>query len=168
MPPDGRKSHTPFPLCERWYFPSWTQQEIADAVGVAQDTLKDTFREFGDIAKIPKTDQASAEHATDFEVPKQNGLRIRRLPHSSATVGRMLPVGLRRFLSDTRRYVHYPRFCRGLLRHGNGLLMRTSLGGRFGEILPGVATPARIIFVVFCWYLTTFVEFRVFSQTVTR
>lgn len=49
-----------------------TQQEIADAMGVKQDSLKDSFREFGDFAKIPKTQQAAADHATDFDPPIYN------------------------------------------------------------------------------------------------
>lgn len=45
----------------------WTQQEIADAVGVKQNTLNETFIEFGDIANFDKSQQSAADHATDFK-----------------------------------------------------------------------------------------------------
>jgi len=50
----------------------WTQQEIADAVGMKADSLKDIVRDFGDIAEIPKPDQSAATHAADFDTPIYN------------------------------------------------------------------------------------------------
>ncbi len=50
----------------------WTQQEIADAVGIKQDTIKDSLRDFGNIARFPKTKQNAANHETDFELPLYN------------------------------------------------------------------------------------------------
>ncbi|MCH7725796.1 MAG: hypothetical protein IH991_04845 [Planctomycetes bacterium] len=47
-----------------------TQQEIAEAVGCDQRSL--SFTDFGNIANLSKTDQASAEHATDFDIPIYN------------------------------------------------------------------------------------------------
>lgn len=50
----------------------YTQQEIADAVGIPRKTVDDTFGEFGDVSKLAKSDQSSAEHATDFTQPIYN------------------------------------------------------------------------------------------------
>lgn len=50
----------------------WTQQEIAAETGAPQQTIADVLTEFGDIAKLGKSDRAAAEHATDFEVPIYN------------------------------------------------------------------------------------------------
>ena len=48
-----------------------TQQEIADATGWSQPTVK-SFIENGSVADLDKTDQLSAEHATDFTPPIYN------------------------------------------------------------------------------------------------
>jgi DNA-binding XRE family transcriptional regulator len=52
----------------------WTQQEIADAVGVdvKSRAFTDTFLQFGNVASLQKTQQSAAEHATDFDVPIYN------------------------------------------------------------------------------------------------
>lgn len=50
----------------------YTQQEIADAVGIPRKTVDDTFGEFGDVSKLAKSDQSAAEHATDFTPPIYN------------------------------------------------------------------------------------------------
>lgn len=50
----------------------WTQEEIAEAVGVPQRTVADRFSENGNLAKIAKSAQAMAEHATDSGVPVYN------------------------------------------------------------------------------------------------
>ena len=50
----------------------YTQQEIAEAIGIPRKTVDDTFGESGEIAKLAKTDQLSAEHATDFAPPIYN------------------------------------------------------------------------------------------------
>jgi hypothetical protein len=49
----------------------YTQQEIADATGWSQPTVK-SFIENGSVADLDKTDQLSAEHATDFTPPIYN------------------------------------------------------------------------------------------------
>lgn len=50
----------------------WTQDEIASEVGATRDEVRGSLGEIGDIAKIPKSDRAAAEHATDFEPPLYN------------------------------------------------------------------------------------------------
>lgn len=50
----------------------YTQQEIAEAIGIPRKTVDDTFGESGEIAKLAKTDQSAAEHATDFTPPIYN------------------------------------------------------------------------------------------------
>ena len=50
----------------------YTQQEIADAVGMERDSINKSFGDFGNIAEFGKTAQAAAEHATDFEPPIYN------------------------------------------------------------------------------------------------
>jgi len=52
----------------------WTQQEIADDVGMTRATLStdESFAEIGNIAKLSKTDQSAADHATDFDPPLYN------------------------------------------------------------------------------------------------
>jgi hypothetical protein len=68
----GRLRHRSAPSLKR-IFDLWlacyTQQEIADAVGIPQQTVASSFTEFGDIAKLGKTQQADANHATDFDLP---------------------------------------------------------------------------------------------------
>ena len=50
----------------------WTQQEIADAVGVPQKEVDRSLSQFGSVSDLTKTQQSAAEHATDFEVPIYN------------------------------------------------------------------------------------------------
>jgi predicted transcriptional regulator len=53
----------------------YTQEEIAEEVGCDQKTATnviDDFRKNGDLADFPKSEQADASHATDFEVPIYN------------------------------------------------------------------------------------------------
>jgi len=61
--------------CDRRIFDLWlaccTQDEIAAECGCTRDEVRG-FGDFGDIAKFPKTHQAAAEHATDFEPPLYN------------------------------------------------------------------------------------------------
>lgn len=57
-----------------------TQQEIADAVGIPQQTLSASFTEFGNIANLGKPDQSAAEHATDFKVPLYNIWKQQAVP----------------------------------------------------------------------------------------
>jgi hypothetical protein len=47
----------------------WTQEEIAESVGVHKDTADEICRK---LANLPKSDKAAGEHATDFEVPLYN------------------------------------------------------------------------------------------------
>jgi hypothetical protein len=44
----------------------WTEQEIAEATGVHRDTVNEICR---NLADLPKSDKAAAEHATDFDPP---------------------------------------------------------------------------------------------------
>lgn len=57
-------------IFEMW-LACYTQQEIADAVGIPRKTVDDTFGEFGDVSKLAKSDQSAAEHATDFTPCRQ-------------------------------------------------------------------------------------------------
>lgn len=50
----------------------WTQQEIADEVGVTKDTVCQITAEFPKSDKLTKPQQSAAEHATDFDVPIYN------------------------------------------------------------------------------------------------
>jgi transcriptional regulator with XRE-family HTH domain len=60
-------------IFELW-LAGWTQEEIAAAVGVERATLSTdkSFAEIGNVAKLSKTEQAAAEHATDFTIPVYN------------------------------------------------------------------------------------------------
>lgn len=49
----------------------WTQQEIADEVGVTQAEIAKSIPN-GDLAILNKSDRAAAEHATDFDPPLYN------------------------------------------------------------------------------------------------
>lgn len=50
----------------------YSQQEIAEAEGVSRDSITDIVGEFSDVKKLPKSDLASADHATDFTPPIYN------------------------------------------------------------------------------------------------
>jgi hypothetical protein len=50
----------------------WTQQEIANEVGVTNQQVSQLTAELPDIGKLAKGDKTSAEHATDFDVPIYN------------------------------------------------------------------------------------------------
>jgi len=43
-----------------------------DAEGLSRDSVTDIMAEFSDMKKLPKSDIADAEHATDFEIPIYN------------------------------------------------------------------------------------------------
>ena len=49
----------------------YTQQDIADVVGVTQGEIAKSIPN-GNLAKLNKTERATAEHATDFTVPIYN------------------------------------------------------------------------------------------------
>ena len=49
----------------------WTQQEIADEIGVTQGEIAKSIPN-GDIAILNKSERAAAEHATDFDPPIYN------------------------------------------------------------------------------------------------
>ena len=69
---------------DRQIFDLWlachTQQEIADEVGLSQSEVDRCFTQFGNIAILGKTDQSSAAHATEFDVPLYNVGRHRSTP----------------------------------------------------------------------------------------
>jgi hypothetical protein len=45
----------------------WTQEQIAEAVGITREAITKILVEMAGLPKLPKTAQAAAEHATDFE-----------------------------------------------------------------------------------------------------
>jgi len=47
----------------------WTQQEIADEVGLTQETVKEVLKKSAD---LPKPFKPTADHLTDFKVPLYN------------------------------------------------------------------------------------------------
>jgi DNA-binding CsgD family transcriptional regulator len=49
-----------------------TQEEIAEAENVDPKTVRDILGEMADLPKLPKSDQAAASHATDFDPPIYN------------------------------------------------------------------------------------------------
>lgn len=50
----------------------WTQQEIADAVGLTKQAVDLVCQEVADLPKLDKHQQSAADHATDFEIPIYN------------------------------------------------------------------------------------------------
>jgi hypothetical protein len=50
----------------------YTQEEIAKAENISRDRVTDIVGENADLRKLPKSDLADAEHATDFDVPIYN------------------------------------------------------------------------------------------------
>jgi hypothetical protein len=56
---------------QRW-LACWTIEEIAEAEGVAPNTVKAVFADFADLENLQKLDKANAEHATDFDLPIYN------------------------------------------------------------------------------------------------
>jgi len=50
----------------------WTQQEIADEVGLTNQQVSQITADLPEIGKLSKPDQSAATHATDFEVPIYN------------------------------------------------------------------------------------------------
>ena len=58
-------------IFEMW-MACYTQQEIADVVGMTNQQVSQITAELPEIGKLAKTAQAAAEHATDFEPPIYN------------------------------------------------------------------------------------------------
>jgi len=52
----------------------WTQQEIADAVGITKQAVDLVCQEMANLPKLDKLDQSSADHATDFQTPTNGSL----------------------------------------------------------------------------------------------
>lgn len=50
----------------------YTQQEIADIVGISQQTVADSIKDFTDFGKVSDSGKATANHVTDFEPPIYN------------------------------------------------------------------------------------------------
>ncbi|MEX0727743.1 MAG: hypothetical protein WD065_15810, partial [Planctomycetaceae bacterium] len=50
----------------------WTQQEIADEVGLTNQQVSQITADLPEVGKLNKPDKAAAEHATDFETPIYN------------------------------------------------------------------------------------------------
>jgi hypothetical protein len=61
---------------DRQIFDMWlschTQEDAAETVGIPQQTVSDRFTEFGQLSNLGKTDEANAQHATDFTPPIYN------------------------------------------------------------------------------------------------
>ncbi|MFC1765645.1 hypothetical protein ACFL6U_26665, partial [Planctomycetota bacterium] len=53
----------------------YTQQEIADAVGIPRKTPDDIIGENGKLADLAKHPQLDTNHATDFDVPIKREVR---------------------------------------------------------------------------------------------
>lgn len=50
----------------------WTNKEIAELEGLTEEAVRQITQEFPDLEKLGKPDKASAEHATDFDIPIYN------------------------------------------------------------------------------------------------
>jgi hypothetical protein len=63
-----------------------TQQVIAEAVGITQQTLSTdkAFTAIGNLANLSKADRAASEHAVDFDVPNRMGALLVELLTRSA------------------------------------------------------------------------------------
>lgn len=61
---------------EKKIFSMWmachTQQEIADTIGIAQQTVAGEIADFTEIGQLSESGKAAANHATDFEPPIYN------------------------------------------------------------------------------------------------
>jgi len=58
-------------IFELW-LAGWTQAEIAAAVGVTKMAISKHLEDSPDVYKLNKTNQAAAEHATEFKIPVYN------------------------------------------------------------------------------------------------
>lgn len=65
----------------------WTQDEIASELGCTRDDVRGSLGDCGDIAKLPKSDRAAAEHATEFEPPIYNVWKQQEKSHGSSHFG---------------------------------------------------------------------------------
>src|SRR5712691_7283172 len=50
----------------------WTDQEIAESVGITHQAVNLVLQETADLPKLAKSDQAASSHATDFDPPLYN------------------------------------------------------------------------------------------------
>ncbi len=74
----------------------YTQQEIADDVGVSQkeaDRTLASFSQYGESSILTKTQRAAAEHATDFDVPIYNIWKQQTKSEGSSTLPEVAPRG---------------------------------------------------------------------------
>jgi len=55
-----------------WWLQYYTQQEIAEREGISKGQINEICSEFSDLKKLNKSEQAAAEHATEFEPPIYN------------------------------------------------------------------------------------------------
>lgn len=58
-------------IFDRW-LACWTDEENAAEEGMDRSSVKDISGENADLQKLPKSDRARAEHATEFDVPIYN------------------------------------------------------------------------------------------------
>jgi len=74
----------------------YTQQQIAEAVSPPQKTVDGvlkTFSENGNIAKLAKTDQSAADHATDFTPPIYIVWNFPKSTRAFTNIFQWIPVG---------------------------------------------------------------------------
>lgn len=58
-------------IFERW-LACWTLEDIAESEGVDHKTVHSVVGEMAELPKLPKPEQAAAEHSTDFQTPLYN------------------------------------------------------------------------------------------------
>jgi hypothetical protein len=58
----------PLPHLSIWWMSCHTQEEIAEAENLTSQGIGQSLKEMADLPKLSKSDQAAAEHATDFDL----------------------------------------------------------------------------------------------------
>jgi hypothetical protein len=82
---------------DRRIFDMWlacyTQEEIGEAVGCSQDTVALVLRGMASLPEFVKSDQASASHAVDFDIPLYNVWKRRARWERCSTTFAVVPPG---------------------------------------------------------------------------
>ena len=65
----------------------YTQQEIADSVGITKQAVEQVCQETAGLPKLDKVDQSAAEHATDFTPPIYNIWKQQEKTNASSHFG---------------------------------------------------------------------------------
>jgi len=81
----------------------WTQEEIAEAVGLTKVAVHEVCSETASLPKLNKPDQAAATHATDFKPPIYNIHGFQDSPHGCVGCGHDVPP-----IHDPRRKARHP------------------------------------------------------------